>query len=702
MVTELTRSEQIDVSQVRLWARFQSTARHRLALLEKVVEAAQQGSATDGVTKDLRHGTRRLAEAFASFGFPEAAGLAREVASLLESWPEGPVSPQEAGGLAVHLVKMHNELERGPSASAMASLRSRRKRRRASPSPKSPPGPASPHPGPQATRPPLILIVARPSETLDKICIAATDRGFRISQVQEVPGSAEALARLQPDVVLLEMAEPAGQEKLRLLHRLAPSIPVIGLLARGDLEERFQTLEAGAVNALDLATVPVPARELVDRLWASIWNRASEKARILVVDDDDARLAGYREILETDGYHVSTLDHPQEFLAALQEATPDLVVMEIDTPGVGGIELCRVLRSDPQWTGLPIILAGPPADTTILTRAFGARADDYVSRLATGPELRCRIANRLARVETLRSVGRRDTRTGLQDLPQGMGRLEQLVRLARRHRQPLCIGIVEPDSMAAVRSARGEPAARAVMKRLARLLEGALHEEDVLYRGEGEAFVVGLYGIARDDGLDRLAQVLEHFRNEAFTDSQGETFRATFWASVATFAADGGSLAALLERARDGLARAPGERNRVVSATARTEEAQAGWDCDIFLVEPEPGLAELVVDMLHTRGYRVQHARNGRETLDALCGDVPRVKTRLVLLETALPDLDGDVVLERLAATVVLRQTRVIVAKARGGPEQVLRAMERGAFDSIVKPFGVDLLLARVRRALGS
>ena len=111
---------------------------------------------------------------------------------------------------------------------------------------------------------------------------------------------------------------------------------------------------------------------------------------------------------------------------------------------------------------------------------------------------------------------------------------------------------------------------------------------------------------------------------------------------------------------------------------------------NVLVVEDDPGLATQLVRGLSRGGYQVDHVTTGLEALAAGTPDV-------VLLDLGLPDLDGVTVCRRLRERSA---AAIIVVTARGEePERVL-ALDAGADDYLVKPFGLAELLARIRAVL--
>jgi DNA-binding response OmpR family regulator len=113
----------------------------------------------------------------------------------------------------------------------------------------------------------------------------------------------------------------------------------------------------------------------------------------------------------------------------------------------------------------------------------------------------------------------------------------------------------------------------------------------------------------------------------------------------------------------------------------------------ILLLEDDPQVRSAVLRALGERGYATSSAGAGMAGLDAALRDRPD----LVILDLGLPDLDGHQVLRMIRA---VSRVPVIVATARDDESEIVRALDGGADDYLVKPFSGAQLEARVRAVL--
>ena len=113
----------------------------------------------------------------------------------------------------------------------------------------------------------------------------------------------------------------------------------------------------------------------------------------------------------------------------------------------------------------------------------------------------------------------------------------------------------------------------------------------------------------------------------------------------------------------------------------------------VVIIEDELRIRELVARVLADRGHDVETSSTAMDGLQT----VVRANPDLVILDMGLPDLDGSELLKMIRA---VSDVPIIVATARNEDRDVVRTLDAGADDYLVKPFSVEQLEARVRAVL--
>ena len=117
--------------------------------------------------------------------------------------------------------------------------------------------------------------------------------------------------------------------------------------------------------------------------------------RILVVDDEPQIRRIMRTTLTEAGYEIDDAKTGEEALGKLREFRPDLVLLDINMPGIGGLAACRAIRAAAKVAIIMLTVRNSEADKV---HALDAGADDFVTKPFSTPELLARIRAALRRV----------------------------------------------------------------------------------------------------------------------------------------------------------------------------------------------------------------------------------------------------------------------------------------------------------------
>lgn len=117
--------------------------------------------------------------------------------------------------------------------------------------------------------------------------------------------------------------------------------------------------------------------------------------RVLVVDDEPQIRRVLRAALAARGYEVSTARSGEEALESLRNNRVDLVLLDMNMPGIGGLEACREIRANSEMAIIMLTVSNSERDKVA---ALDAGADDYVTKPFSTPELLARIRAALRRL----------------------------------------------------------------------------------------------------------------------------------------------------------------------------------------------------------------------------------------------------------------------------------------------------------------
>jgi putative two-component system response regulator len=123
--------------------------------------------------------------------------------------------------------------------------------------------------------------------------------------------------------------------------------------------------------------------------------RTEWPARILVADDESSVRRLLRRILEPAGYTVTEADCGHSALASARELKPDLVILDINMPDMDGIEVCRLIKTDPSTHLTPVIHVTGNTLRSERLRAIEAGSDEFVGKPFDIEELLIRVRSLL-------------------------------------------------------------------------------------------------------------------------------------------------------------------------------------------------------------------------------------------------------------------------------------------------------------------
>ncbi len=521
-----------------VWERFKSRVSEQVAVLEQA--AARQGTLDPDRRLQAERAAHSLAGSLGTFGFTEGSQLARKIEHSLLAGKL--LNRDEARRLSELVEALRQVINITPEELVSATKTPKDER-------------------------PLLLIVDGDRLLMEQLVTEAAAWGIQTEVATSLSVAREIITSKHPNVVLLDLdLNLTTADSMTLLAELSmqtPPLPVLVFTTQDNLTTRLEVARYGGRAFL---LKPVPCAQVLQAVTQLLQDIDTSEAGVMVVDDDPQILATLRSLLEPWGLKVITLDDPRRFWETLEAFSPDLLILDINMPHVSGIELCQVVRQDANWGGLPVLFLTAHTDASIVNQVFAIGADDFVNKPIVGPELVTRIINRLERIKLFRNLAEIDPLTGVCNRHKSTQELDKFLRLAKRQSQPLCLAILDLDNFKQVNDRFGHATGDAVLRQMGQLLRQSFRSEDIVSRWGGEEFVLGLYGMNREDGVQRLTKVLETLRQEEFVAPNYTKFRVTFSAGVAQYPEDGADLQLLYKSADTALyqAKAAG-RDRVSS-----------------------------------------------------------------------------------------------------------------------------------------
>jgi len=521
-----------------LYFEFRRGAARQLEEIKAVVGVLADPEKRPDALEEGRRLARALAASAETHGFPAASLAARELELAFQGGQQQAGLPR-ADDLTLLVDDLGNALMQLPQLSL------------------SRPGASPAH---------QVLLVSDDPSLHERLAGASQLRRLTFHWAATLNAALGTIELVRPDSIILDLAMQEGHaavEMLHLLRREHLQVPVLILQERPSLQCRIEAAKLGSCR--------FTARDQkADAILSKILMRESRLtpgvSKILAIDDDPVFLGLIEKYLATQDLAVTCLTDPADFLEALETSAPDLIILDWEMPGINGVELCRVLRAEPEWAQTPVFFVTSRKDPASLQEIYAAGADDYITKPPIPEEFVTRVVNRLRRASTYRHLSESDWLTGIANRRRASQVVEKYLALASRQSQPLSCALLDLDYFKIVNDQHGHAGGDRVLCRLAELLRTEMRTEDVVARWGGEEFLICAYDTTADKLARRLEQLLAKLREEVFQGGSRE-FRVTFSAGVAEYPAHGTTFSELLRAADEALYVAKNKgRNCVVAA----------------------------------------------------------------------------------------------------------------------------------------
>ena len=351
--------------------RFRDSFAEQVTVLEQAKIALLEGNLSKALQESARQEAHKLAGAMGTFGYPEGSNLARAIEHILMD--DTALGQEETLRLDRLVADLQKELTKPPVSFITEPT---------------PPAPI-----------PLVLVVDHDVALTEQLKVEASVWGMRIDTAPDLTTARQKITQTPPEVILLELTFPdPSEDGLTLLRELAEQsspIPVLAFTGRDSLADRVAVSRLGGRGFVHKSVLPEQIFKAIARILPPT---QSVEAKVLIVDDDPATLAALSNLLRPWGLQVTSLNETRRFWEVLTATAPDLLVLDLEMPTFSGIDLCQVVRQDPQWGDLPILVVTAHTDAESIQRVFAAGVDDFVSKPVVGPELVTRVTSHIERV----------------------------------------------------------------------------------------------------------------------------------------------------------------------------------------------------------------------------------------------------------------------------------------------------------------
>ncbi len=291
-------------------------------------------------------------------------------------------------------------------------------------------------------------------------------------------------------------------------------------------------------------------------------------ARVVIVDPDPVADA-YAAYLMQAGVRVVQARTASEAQDLFDAEVPDLVLLAEALPDADGVTFAKLLRQDPRFHLVPLVLVGPAGGVADKIAALRAGADDFLAHPVDESLLLQLVVSRAERGRQLRELVHRDGLTGLLNHATLLAELEIAVEFARRSGSGFALLIVDVDHFRRVNDRYGHLVGDQVLVHVGGLMRTHVRASDLVGRYGGEEFGLILRGCTPEGAAHVARKLQEVIAAQPAETRDGSVIPVTVSVGGAVYLHHGETAAEIAHAADTALHSAKAEgRDRVVFADA--------------------------------------------------------------------------------------------------------------------------------------
>ena len=386
------------------------------------------------------------------------------------------------------------------------------------------------------TQSPLVYICDDEPEQVHHLVHQLRFLGYKVEHFTQTSTFREAVLKKRPDAVIMDVFFPHGRtagtdELVSITDVTGHQLPAIVLSGRNVFEARLSAVRAGCAAYFVKPAKPMDLAAALDEL---VGDKQQEPYRILIVDDEPEVAEYHSLILEEAGMVVHQIHHPEQIFEALNEFSPDLMLIDMYMPVCNGDELAAIVRQIPEYVGLPIVFLSTETNAQKQFSAMQAGVEGFITKPVIPAELVSSVALRADRMRTLRSLMARDSLTGLYNHTTTTEMLVSSLAHAVRQKENLAMVMIDLDGFKKINDMHGHMAGDQVIIALSRLLKHRLRTTDVIGRYGGEEFALLLKSISSETAEQLVNELREDFSKIIFNAGK-QQFSCTFSAGISMY-----------------------------------------------------------------------------------------------------------------------------------------------------------------------
>ena len=307
-----------------------------------------------------------------------------------------------------------------------------------------------------------------------------------------------------------------------------------------------------------------------------------KQASILIVDDNPVTLRLLASTLSHAGYAVLEATGGNLAMEVLKNQSPDLILLDIDMPGVSGLEICRLIKKSPKTADIPVLFITASDAKQDIVAGFAAGGQDYIIKPSTKEELLARVNTHLTLCHTqqalrasrakYKELSYLDDLTGLYNTRYLYKTLE--AQLEKAPATPLTVVFIDIDKFKQVVDGHGHLHGSRAIAELAGIIRHLLPKGSFGVSYGGDEFVLVLVNHDESRGMKLAERIRQKIADTPFLESQGISLSVTVSCGLSCYPDDARTMVDLLGNADQALFATKRRGRNAVIAFSEIQQSQ--------------------------------------------------------------------------------------------------------------------------------
>ncbi|RKY40960.1 MAG: hypothetical protein DRP85_07500 [Candidatus Makaraimicrobium thalassicum] len=241
------------------------------------------------------------------------------------------------------------------------------------------------------------------------------------------------------------------------------------------------------------------------------------KKRILIVDDEKDFLNVLDARLSNAGYLVFKATGSERIFERIEEAAPELILLDIMMQGRDGMQVKTDLNRNKSTAGIPVIFLTAKTNISDKIKGLQLGADDYITKPFNNEELLARIESALSRRDFYRGISMTDGLTGLYNVSFYKREIPLFFNIAKRYKKVFSLAMIDIDRFKHINDTYGHAAGDFILKKFSVIAKETFRTADTVIRYGGDEFAV----IMPETDYEQASAAIERLKSKI----NGKVFR---------------------------------------------------------------------------------------------------------------------------------------------------------------------------------